>query len=742
MERGLICGLRYRAVFLLLVAMSTVCLVLQYGFNYASISQCITKRSPGYVATRVVERVYFELPNSPTPGRNSLKHATERGTATDVSRNISTQPPTQPPTTQPRCSAQKNVVFLKTHKTGSSTITNILNRYADWNNLTMLLPKEESFYSFNWPNKFRMSFAKDNHGKMPNILANHARYSRKSMNMLFPREKTAYVTILRQPIKQWESTFSYMSFPYILNIHKKKDPLEFFLANPPSYENIQRNSRRFPSLLLIKNPLFFDLGLDYKHYGNQTMIRRAIKTVENDFNLILMMEHFDESMVLLKRRLCWTTDDVVFFKTNERLNKNKRPALTPSQEDKIKTWNSADVALYDYFVDRFWREVEKEGPDFYDDLVELRERKKHYFRECIEREAVTEAYNSVYVKGYAMRNNLTGHLQLFCERMLKNELAYQDYFKDNYIEDINNLEGETIENFDQEMEEAEVEVEISDSWGTEGRSYVYGLPTKSPRPPPSKVTILKTRVQKQKDKTAAELIAKQKREAAKRKLAKKVKANLVSEEGSGAAKKSKASQKAASKKDLPSVKKALKLIDIEPSKWATVEKIDASQAVDNNKAEASLGLNGGSAKSPAKIVGKNSKITKNDIVNVEDDGKKDRTVFKAEVVDDRDSRLSKNVKKNEINLIRTPTTRERRPVPTKVPIRVTNPITLEERLTTLAKDMVDLDVTTPEGIPESYVTYGKRKEIGEPMKSANKTLKIDDQRRYDGKTRLKTKQKD
>ena len=43
------------------------------------------------------------------------------------------------------CNATKRILFLKTHKTGGSTITNIVNRFADRNNLTFALPHYKSY---------------------------------------------------------------------------------------------------------------------------------------------------------------------------------------------------------------------------------------------------------------------------------------------------------------------------------------------------------------------------------------------------------------------------------------------------------------------------------------------------------------------------------------------------------------------------------------------------------------------
>ena len=373
-----------------------------------------------------------------------------------------------------KCRPKEFVLFLKTHKTGSSTITNILNRYAVQHNKTVLLPKGSEYYSFDWPNKFRLSSAINTY-KRPNFLANHARYSRKSMNILFPRADTIYISVLRHPVSQWESTFQYMSFPYILDISYQEDAMDFFLNNPPSTENILEISRKYPSLYLIRNPLFFDLGLDHSHYDNSTYIRRALKTLDKDFGLFLIMEHFDESLTLLRRRLCWEIDDVVYFKMNERLNQNKRNVVTREQVEKIKAWNNADVVLYNYFVERFWRQVKDEGSGFYDEVLELKKRRKEYSKLCIEKEAIEEAYSSVFVKGYKIKANLTGKIQKFCQNMLTNEIHFMDYFRSQHAKWINSLEGDTIRNFDESNEEADIFVKIPEINVTD---FIYGTQTR------------------------------------------------------------------------------------------------------------------------------------------------------------------------------------------------------------------------------------------------------------------------
>ena len=79
---------------------------------------------------RVVERVYYEL--TPTPGaiRTSTNATFMRPTENPMIEIISenTQGEEQQ---QQLCQAEKYIMFLKTHKTGSSTITNIINSISD-----------------------------------------------------------------------------------------------------------------------------------------------------------------------------------------------------------------------------------------------------------------------------------------------------------------------------------------------------------------------------------------------------------------------------------------------------------------------------------------------------------------------------------------------------------------------------------------------------------------------------------
>ena len=109
-------------------------------------------------------------------------------------------------------------------------------------------------------------------------------------------------------------------------------------------------------------------------------------------------------MVLLKKELCWEWDDVLFFVTNERSEKQK---LSPELELKIRKWNHLDSAIYEYFNQVFWQKV-RDYEGFSEDMKILEEKLDEVRRTCLEKEYVCEendlqcqfSYDQVKIKNY------------------------------------------------------------------------------------------------------------------------------------------------------------------------------------------------------------------------------------------------------------------------------------------------------------------------------------------------------
>ncbi|XP_020623478.1 galactosylceramide sulfotransferase-like [Orbicella faveolata] len=339
------------------------------------------------------------------------------------------------------CSPINHVLFLKTHKTGGSTITNILNRYGDSKNLTFVLPRNKQLFTFLWPARFRVSYTAPLYNFGANILCNHARFNKRPMNYLFPKDRSRYITILRDPVAQYESVFNFMHFAKPLGFKDEEDPLGTFLKFPPPFQEIKPLMKATLALHLVRNPMLFDLGLDFRYFQNKTAVDRYIEFLDNEFDLVMILEHFDESLLLLKRLLCWELKDILHFKLNERQDIQKRKFISQEVREDIKSWNKADFMLYQHFNRTFWRKIKAQGPSFQRELKIFRRKKEALTRACLQKgNFLDEAYTGVYVKGYSLKKNVPKKKRVMCQSMMKNELSYVKFFREKMSKEVRHIE--------------------------------------------------------------------------------------------------------------------------------------------------------------------------------------------------------------------------------------------------------------------------------------------------------------
>lgn len=261
------------------------------------------------------------------------------------------------------------------------------------------------------------------------------------MNYLFPKKSSRYITILRDPTAQYESVFNFMHFAKPLGFKDEEDPLGTFLKFPPAFQEIKPLMKQTLALHLVRNPMLFDLGLDFRYFQNVTAVERYFDFLENEFDLIMIMEHFDESLLLLKRLLCWEMKDILYFKLNERQDKQKRKFMSQEVTEDIKSWNKADFMLYQHFNRTFWKKVKAEGPSFQRELRVFRRKNKALTRSCLEKgNFLDEAYTGVYVKGYSLKKNVPKEKRKVCESMVKNEISYVKYFREIMTKRLKNIE--------------------------------------------------------------------------------------------------------------------------------------------------------------------------------------------------------------------------------------------------------------------------------------------------------------
>ncbi|KAM4040919.1 galactose-3-O-sulfotransferase 2-like isoform 2-T3 [Anomaloglossus baeobatrachus] len=323
------------------------------------------------------------------------------------------------------CQPKNNIFFLKTHKTASSSIMNILFRYGEFHNLTFAFPTgHDSRYSY--PNFFKAPFVNgfsEQSKKKFNIMCHHMRFKITEVEKVMP-EDTFYFTILRNPISQMESSFSYNKD---FGPFRKAKNLEDFLKNPKLfYKNADEHVN------FAKNLLAFDLGFELNGSPEQSAL--AWHAMDNIFDLVLITEYYDESLIFLKDALCWSFYDVLSFPLNSRSNSTKK-TLTLETQEKVKSWNSLDWEMYTYFNNSFWKRVQTFGVERMErEVKELKRMRTVMSEKCLEDEVDPKKlkdksmmpYQSgiATILGYNLKAGLSEDDELLCQRLVTPELQY------------------------------------------------------------------------------------------------------------------------------------------------------------------------------------------------------------------------------------------------------------------------------------------------------------------------------
>eukprot|EP00057_Strongylocentrotus_purpuratus_P013716 XP_011668190.1 PREDICTED: galactosylceramide sulfotransferase-like [Strongylocentrotus purpuratus] len=161
----------------------------------------------------------------------------------------------------PSCSPVQNIAYIKTLKTGSTTLQTIINRYGFFHNLSFILNRESSKNGHFYHLPFTEEVA-ETHFLPPihvaaddfpnyrnyNMMAVHVRYQRDVMEKYFAPD-TQYMTIVRDPGMQWESAFNHFQFhdAILLNLitNSKSSALENDTINALGNSSLVNGSLAF-----------------------------------------------------------------------------------------------------------------------------------------------------------------------------------------------------------------------------------------------------------------------------------------------------------------------------------------------------------------------------------------------------------------------------------------------------------------------------------------------------------------
>ncbi|XP_065564357.1 galactosylceramide sulfotransferase-like isoform X1 [Artemia franciscana] len=184
-------------------------------------------------------------------------------------------------------------------------------------------------------------------------MALHTRWHQSTIKQALGGDPT-FITTIREPAQLFESLYSYYNlykFHGELTLYEFLDKLED--------EDFKRKDDRFLQKI-GRNQMLFDLGFPIEDFDNEEKVKKFVEEVEQNFDLVMVTDKMEESIVLLKHLLCWDYRDLVFLKRNSRA-KNKIQKLSVDQTNKLRRWLKADNYLYTKLREVFDKKVEKFG---------------------------------------------------------------------------------------------------------------------------------------------------------------------------------------------------------------------------------------------------------------------------------------------------------------------------------------------------------------------------------------------
>ena len=265
----------------------------------------------------------------------------------------------------------RHVFFLKVHKAASTTVMNVLYRFAIKRHLSIMLPIRGNVLSEVNKQWRRRALPPPNGYSKFDILCNHLVFNEETIRTSLSSD-AKFIGIVREPFQQFVSAFLYyrtkFRLPYLMKV-PGPNSVATYLTNPARYE-AKNNAGSY-----THNRMSFDFGMEPKMMGNEEHVEKYIAYLNNTFHLVMVSERFDESMVLLKRLLGWRLQDILYIKNNVFIKRGSE--FTAEQRDTHKKFNAADYALYDHFSRLFQARVEAEGRLFAEEVstyVALREK--------------------------------------------------------------------------------------------------------------------------------------------------------------------------------------------------------------------------------------------------------------------------------------------------------------------------------------------------------------------------------
>ncbi|XP_064648813.1 galactose-3-O-sulfotransferase 2-like [Lineus longissimus] len=181
------------------------------------------------------------------------------------------------------------------------------------------------------------------------IIPHHLIYNRTALEQVMSND-TVYISIVREPFSQFKSTLNYFQ-KAVLQLDMpgtQKEAVTQFLNNADEYEKnvtFTFNERPAGEKSITKNFMATEFGFPVSKFKDEKFIKDFLNKIDKEFHLVMLYEELYESVVLLRRLLCWDFKDILFTVVNKQYYRVDRVTDSVIYRRQQK-WSAVDHALY------------------------------------------------------------------------------------------------------------------------------------------------------------------------------------------------------------------------------------------------------------------------------------------------------------------------------------------------------------------------------------------------------------
>lgn len=249
------------------------------------------------------------------------------------------------------------VIFLHLGKTAGSTLGNIIDRQYPNNRLFVIFTNEDNEKFKAQPETQRANIQ---------CLRGITYYG---IHHAIPKPAT-YFTLLRPPLDRVISQYFHNQRRRAkMGIVMKQEPnIWDFLNKQPEQATLQ--------LRMIVGGDTIEGALAQTLPENALDIAKA--HLERHFSVVGLVDHFDETVMLLKQTYGWNS--VQYGQRNVAPNRAQRDQLGPKAIARIEHMIEPELELYEWVQRRFEETLAAQSPDFHENLAKFRRTNQLYSR--------------------------------------------------------------------------------------------------------------------------------------------------------------------------------------------------------------------------------------------------------------------------------------------------------------------------------------------------------------------------